>query len=74
MAGRLRECNERAGGGVTKTGTEDHEPSAEIRLTIFARVGNDTYELGDRVIYGPDTSHAQVAQLLRDIADEVERP
>lgn len=49
---------------MTKTGTEDHELSAEIRVTILARVGNDTYELGDATIY---------AQLLHDIADEVEQ-
>lgn len=59
---------------MTKTGTEHHAPSAEVRMTIQARVGSDTYELGDAVIYGPDAAHAQAADLLRRIADEIEQP
>lgn len=54
------------------TGTEGHEPTAEVTVTIMARIGHDTYDLGERTIYGPDNSHAQVAELLREIADVVE--
>jgi hypothetical protein len=58
---------------MIETGTEGHDPTAEVTVTIQARVGNDTYDLGDATIYGPDTSHGQVADLLRSVADEVER-
>lgn len=59
---------------AVRTGTEDHEPTAEVTVTILAQVGNDTYQLGDRTIYGPDRSYAQMAELLRALADEVEPP
>jgi len=54
------------------TGTENHESTAEVTVTIQALVGRDTYCLGDTTIYGPDKSHSQLAGLLRAIADEVE--
>jgi hypothetical protein len=46
------------------------EREAAVQVTIQARVGNDTYDLGSADLDTPD--FAQLAELLRRLADELE--